>query len=746
MRRHPIPAPSSPPRPARSPRPSRRQFLQGGLALGAGLVIGFRWDGAGSALASGPAATGAAEGFAPNAFLRIAPDSSVTVIAKHIEFGQGTYTGLATLVAEELDGDWTRVRVVSAPADASLYNNLFFGPVQGTGGSTAMANSWNQLRQAGATARAMLVAAAASRWEVPAGEITVEKGVVHHPASGREASFGELAAAASALEAPADVELKDPSRFQLIGRDGLPRVDVPAKTDGSARFTFDVSLPGMLTALIARPPRFGGAVASFDDRTARKVPGVRDVVAVPAGVAVVADSFWAAKKGRDALTVEWDDSRAEKRGTAEILAEYRQLAAQPGRVVRHEGDVDAAFAGAARVLTAEYEFPYLAHAPMEPLGCVIRLDGDGCEVWAGSQLQTVDQGVIAATLGLAPGQVKLHTLLAGGSFGRRATPVGDVAGEAASIARALSSREATAGAPVKLLWTREDDIRGGRYRPLYLHRLRAALDGDGQLVAWQHRIVGQSILKGTSFEAALVRDGVDQTSIEGAATLPYGIPNLRVELHTTEVGVPVLWWRSVGHTHNAFSTETFLDEVAAAAGADPVALRRVLLAGHPRHLGVLELAAARADWGRPLPPGKARGVAVHESFSSFVAQVVEISLDERGLPKVERVVAAVDCGVAINPNNIRAQIEGGLGYGLGAALHDEVTLEEGRVVPSNFHDYRSLRIHEMPRVEVHIVPSAEAPTGVGEPGLPPIAPAVANAYFKLTGKAVHRLPFRHLAS
>lgn len=717
--------------------PSRRQVLQAGLALGAGLVIGFRW--APRAAAASPAA-GEGGVFAPNAFLRIAPDGTVTVISKHIEFGQGTYTGLATVLAEELDADWRQVRVESAPADASRYANLAFGTAQGTGGSTAMANSWQQLRRAGATGRAMLVAAAAGAWGVPAGEITVDAGRLSHAASGRSATFGELAEAAAALEPPAEVELKDPADFKLIGRLNLPRVDVPSKTDGSARFTMDVKRPGMLTALIARPPRFGGTVSSFDDRAARAVAGVREVVAVPAGVAVLADSFWAAKKGRDALSVEWDESGAEKRGTPELLAEYRRLAGQPGKVARKDGDATGALDGASKVLEAEYEFPYLAHAPMEPMGCAIELTDGGCRVWAGSQLQTVDQAVIAATLGLEPGQVDLHTLLAGGSFGRRGTPNGDVAGEAASVVKAIGGK-----APVKLLWTREDDIRGGRYRPLYVHRLRAGLDAAGKLVAWEHRIVGQSILKGTPFEPFLVHDGIDHTSVEGAVDLPYAVPNLQVELHTTEVGVPVLWWRSVGHTHNAFSTETFLDQVARAVGRDPLELRRSLLAEHPRHLAVLELAAEKAGWGTPLPAGKARGLAVHASFSSFVAEVAEISLGEDGLPRVERVVCAADCGIAINPDNLKAQMEGGLGFGLGAALHDEVTLDEGRVVQSNFHDYRALRLHEMPRVEVHVVSSTAAPTGAGEPGVPPIAPAVANAYLQLTGKPVHRLPFRHLA-
>ncbi|MGH7314266.1 MAG: molybdopterin cofactor-binding domain-containing protein [Candidatus Rokuibacteriota bacterium] len=707
---------------------TRRRFLQGSAAAGMGLLVGFdlpvRW-----------AAAQTGDVLAPNAFVRIAPDNTVTIIAKHIEFGQGTYTGLATILAEELDADWSQVRVESAPADATRYNNLLFGAVQGTGGSTAIANSWEQLRKAGATARAMLVAAAAREWNVPAAEITVERGVLAHARSGRRATFGELASKAATLPPPADVTLKDPKDFKLIGR-RLPRLDSRAKTDGTAQFTMDVYLPDMLTALIARPPRFGARVRTFDAAAALRVKGVTDVVQVPAGIAVLARSFWAARKGRQALKIDWDESGAERRGSEELFAAYRGLARQPGARARRDGDPEAAIAGAARVLDAIYAFPYLAHAPMEPLDCVVRLTSDGCEVWAGSQLQTVDQQVVAAVVGLPPDKVRVHTLLAGGSFGRRATPNGDVAGEAASIAKAIGGRQA-----VKLVWTREDDITGGRYRPLYVHRLRAGLDPTGRLVGWEHRIVGQSILKGTFFESVMVKNGIDPTSVEGATTLPYDIPNLGVELHTTEVGVPVLWWRSVGSTHTAFSTETFLDELAHAAGRDPVDLRRTLLKHHPRHLGVLELAAQKAGWDVPLPRGRARGIAVHESFSSFVAQVAEVSLGHDGRPKVERVVCAVDCGVAVNPDVIRAQMEGGIGYGLAAALWSEITLVEGRVQQSTFHDYRPLRIEEMPQVEVYIVPSAAPPTGVGEPGVPPIAPAVANALFHLTGRRVRSLPF-----
>lgn len=716
---------------AKSATPSRRQVLKAGAIAGAGLILGV-------ALPRGPRPARAAAdagALAPNAFVRIAPDDSVTVLAKHIEFGQGSHTGLATLVAEELDADWEQIRVEAAPADAALYNNLHWGPVQGTGGSSSIANSYDQLRQAGATARALLIEAAAKDWKVPAGEITVEKGMVRHAGSGKESGFGALVETANGLPVPAEVGLKDPKDFTLIGHD-VPRKDSPDKVRGRAQFTIDVQRPGMLTALLARPPRFGGKVASFDASAALAVEGVTDVVQVPRGIAVVAKDFWSAKKGRDALSVEWDESEAETRGTAEILAQYHELAEQPGDIVRNEGESEAAIAGAAKVLEATYEFPFLAHAPMEPLNAVAELGPDGLDIWAGSQIQTVDQGTAAAIAGLDPSQVRIHTQLAGGSFGRRATPHADMVSEAVSIAVAIGGK-----APVRLQWTREDDVQGGSYRPMYVHKLRAGLDESGKLVGWQHRIVGQSILKGTPFEGALVQNGIDQTSVEGANTLPYAIPNMTVDLHTTDVRVPVLWWRAVGSTHTAFSTEAFIDELAEAAGQDPVAFRLAMLEQHPRHRGVLALAAEKIGWGQSRPEGRGIGISVHESFNSFVAEAAEVSLDDSGQLKVHKVVCAVDCGVPVNPDVIKAQMEGGIGFGLGAVLHDAITLDGGLVEQSNFHDYLPIRIEEMPEIEVHIVPSGDAPTGVGEPGVPPIGPAVANALYAVTGKRVRSLPF-----
>jgi isoquinoline 1-oxidoreductase beta subunit len=722
---------------ARGIRSGRRDFLKAGAAIGAGLTLGVYLRGAAAQTAKGATT----DLFEPNAFVRIGSDNSVTVIAKHLEMGQGTYTGLATLVADELDAAWTQVRVEGAPVDAKRYNNLLWGPMQGTGGSSAIANSFEQMRQAGAAARAMLVAAAAKRWRVAPESIKVKDGLISH-ASGKKATFGELAAAAAGMPVPTDVKLKSPQDFGLIGK-RVPRKDTRAKSTGTAQFTQDVQLPGMLTAVVAHPPRFGAIAKHVDASAARQVAGVRGVVETPGGVAVVATGFWSAKKGRDALKIEWDETQAFRKSSTAIVEEYRSLAASAGTVARNDGDSAGAFGLSARTLEATFEFPYLAHAAMEPMNCVVKLDADGCEVWNGEQFQTVDQMAVAEVVGLKPEQVKINMLYAGGSFGRRANPGSDYVREAASIAKALAS-SGKSGTPVKLVWTREDDMRAGYYRPVYVHAIKAGLDSSGNIVAWQHRIVGQSILTGTPF-AMMVKDGVDATSVEGASNLPYAIPNLRVELHSPTQRVPVQWWRSVGSTHTAYSTETFIDELAVAAGKDPVAFRRTLLAKEPRHLGVLELAASKAGWSTPLAPGKAgekrgRGIAVHKSFDTYVAQVAEVTVKKDGTFTVDRVVCAVDCGIAVNPDVIRAQMEGGIGYGLAAALHSAITLKDGVVEQSNFHDYLPLRINEMPRVEVYIVSSTEKPTGVGEPGTPVIAPAVANALATATGKRLRSLP------
>lgn len=719
-----------------APGVSRRRFLKVVGLSGAGFMIGSLASEYAGALDQTAAMDAGVSGDSVTdlgPFIRIGADDTVTVIIKHLDKGQGVTTGLPTIVAEELDADWAQMRAEFAPADASRYNNLFFGPVQGTGGSTSVANSWEQLRQAAAGARAMLVGAAAARWGVLPAEITVRSGVVRHEGSGSEARFGDLAAEAVGVKPPAAPVLKQPEAFTLIGKH-LPRLDSPAKTDGSAEFTIDVQRPGMLTAVVAHPPKFGARVASFDGTAARKVAGVLEVVEIPRGVAVVAGDFWSAKKGRDALIVRWDESGAEQRSSDALMKLLESSFEQPVLNARNDGDVDQALASADRVLKKRYRFPYLAHAAMETMDCVVELSDGRCDIWTGSQMPTVDQGLAAAISGLEPSQVYIHTRFAGGSFGRRAVPNSDYLVEAVMIAKAMAGQ-----APLKLIWTREDDMQAGFYRPMSYHELEGALDAEGRITAWRHRAVVQSLLIGTSFEV-FVEDGLDETAVEGARDLPYAIPNLRVDWQPVETGVPVLWWRSVGHTQNGFVTEAFLDELAEAAGKDPLQLRRELLEDHPRHRAVLELAAEKAGWNSNPGPGRGRGIAVHESFGSFVAEVVEVTVLDGGRFTVDRVVCAVDCGIAVNPDVIRAQMEGGIGYGLSAALREEITLDNGVVAEQNFDRYRPLRINEMPAIEVHIVASAEAPTGVGEPGTPPVAPALANALHAATGRRITRLP------
>jgi isoquinoline 1-oxidoreductase subunit beta len=716
---------------------TRRQFLKLTTLAGSGLTLGMLLPGCGRGAGTGAATAPDAALVMP--FVHIAPDNSVTVLCKHLECGQGVWTGLPAVVAEELDASWEQMRVASAPAQVPLYGNLAAGgKMQFTGGSTALANSWMQLRQAGATARAMLVSAAAAAWQVPAAEISVQEGVLRHASSNRQASFGELAGRAAQQPVPGRVQLKDPANFRIIGREHLPRLDSRAKSSGKQQFAIDVMLPGMMTAVVARPPRFGGKVASFDASKAKQVPGVVEVVQIPRGVAVVARDTYAARKGRDALSVTWDESAAEKRGTQELLSSYRAAAGGKQAVtVASHGDVEEALRHAVHRVEGEFEFPYLAHASMEPLTAVCQLSADKCELWAGCQFQTVDQANAAAACGLKPEQVVINTLAAGGTFGRRANPDSDYIAEVASIAKATNGKY-----PVRLIWTREDDITGGRYRPLNLHRITAGIGKDGK-VAYRQRVVGQSLLAGTPFAPLMTQHDLDPTAVEGNAAEEYDLDYAEVSWTPAQVGVPVLWWRSVGHTHMAFSKEVIIDELAQAAGEDPVAFRLKLLGKHPRHAGVLKLVAEKAGWSQPFVAGKGRGrgVAVHESFGSVTAQVAEVSVSGDRI-SVERVVCAVDCGIAVTPDVVRAQMEGSIGYGLSAALYGRITLTDGRVDQTNFHQYQVLRINEMPKlIEVHIVPSGNAPSGVGEPGTPPIAPAVANAVRAATGIRLRTLPF-----
>jgi isoquinoline 1-oxidoreductase beta subunit len=708
---------------------SRRGFLKAGALAGGGLILGVYLPELGS---RADAAGEKVKSFMPNAFVRIGTDDTVTVIVNHSEMGQGPYTSFPMVVAEELEADWSKVRSEAAPVDP-VYNHTVYG-MQMTGGSTSTWSEWERLRKAGAAARVMLISAAAETWKVKPTECRAENGHIIHAASGRKLSFGQLAEKAAGLKPPREVALKDPKNFKIVGKP-IKRLDTPDKTNGKAVFGLDVQAPGMLVAVVARPPVFGGKVKSFKADKARAVPGVRHVIEIERGVAVVADGFWPAKKGRQALEIVWDEGPLATRHSRAQGEEYADLAKKPGTTARKEGDVAAALAKAAKTFEAVYDLPYLAHATMEPMNCVADVRADSCEVWVGTQFQTGDHHAAAQEAGLKPAQVKLHTMLCGGGFGRRAVPDNHFVREAVQLSKVVK-------APVKVIWTREDDMRGGYYRPRAYHSVRAGLDAGGAPVAWQQRIVSQSILAGTPFEAVAVKDGLDETSVEGAKDIPYQVPNILVDWQKAPGGVPVLWLRSVGHTHTAFVVETFLDELAQAAGKDPFEFRRTLLANQPRHKRVLEFVAEKAGWGKPLPEGRGRGIAVHESFGSYVAHVAEVSVTKEGQPRVHRVVCAIDCGPVVNPDTVRAQLEGGVVFGLSAALYGEITFEKGRVKQRNFHDYPLLRMHEMPAVEAHVVPSTEKMGGVGEPGVPPVAPAVANALFAVTGKRVRRLPIR----
>jgi isoquinoline 1-oxidoreductase beta subunit len=715
---------------AASTRIPRRDFLKTSASIGSGLCIAAYIPELAARTLENPLASSAV--FAPNAFVRISPDDSVTIIANHSEMGQGVYTSLPMLLNEELESDWSKIKVEPAPVDAA-YNHTVFG-LQMTGGSTTTPSEWERFRKMGAMARLMLIDAAAQKWNVPASECTVEKGVVIHKASGRKATYGSLVAAASQSKPPTDIPLKDPKQFTLIGK-SVRRLDTPSKTNGTAQFGLDVRIPGMLFALVARPPVFGGKVVSFDATETLKIKGVRAVEQIPSGVAVIATAFWPAKLGREKLKITWDDGENANLSTPQMLADFSKQSASPGNIAKKTGDPSAALASAAKSITAEYDVPYLAHCMMEPLNCVVDLRADSCELWTGTQFETVDRASAARVAGLPPEKVKLNTTLLGGGFGRRANVASDFVVEAVHVAR-------VAKAPVKVIWTREDDLAGGWYRPMWHDRFAAGLDAQGNPVAWTHTIVGQSILTGTAFEPYGVKDGIDSASVEGAADLLYGIPNLQVDLHSPKIGVPVQWWRSVGHSHTGFSVEGFFDEVAHAGGKDPYELRRTLLANQPRMLAVLNLVAEKGGWGKPLAPGRGRGIATHFSFDTYVAQVVEASVEKDGTVRVHRVVCAVDCGRTINPDIVKAQMEGGIVFGLTAALKTEITLENGRVQQHNFYDYPMLRMFESPEIEVHIVPSEQSPTGVGEPSVPPVAPALTNAIFAVTGKRIRRLPIR----
>jgi isoquinoline 1-oxidoreductase beta subunit len=707
---------------------SRRSFIKSTALVAGGLVVAFsipqakRFMGVANAAEAMPLP-------APNAFLRIGADDSITVMMAHSEMGQGVWTTLPMLIADELDADWSKIKVEHAPA-APAYIHTAYG-IQITGGSSTTWSEFDRYRQAGALTRALLLEAAAKQWKVPVTALRTENGFVINGT--QKLSYGKLVETASQLPTPASVTLKKPEQWKFIGK-ATKRLDSKEKINGTAKFGQDVQFEGLKVAMVARAPVFGTQLKNVDDAAARKVPGVIKVVNVPTGVAVIAEHYWAAKQGREALKLEWALAGHDKPDTAALVKQYQALAQKPGVQAAKAGDVSAASKQTKHTVTAEYVLPYLAHAPMEPLNCAVKISDQGCEIWTGTQMQTTDQASAAKILGLKPEQVKIHTQFLGGGFGRRANPRADFVSEAVEVAKA-------AGMPVKTVWSREDDIKGGFYRPMFVHKASVALDKQGKPLAWQHTLVGQSIIKGTPFEGVMIKDGIDATSVEGVADSPYvkGTPNHEVQLHSVQSDVPVLWWRSVGHSHSGFVMESLIDELAHASKQDPLAYRRQLLKDHPRHLAALNLAADKAGWGKSLPKGVFRGIAVHESFGSYVAQVAEVSVKD-GEVKVHRVVMAIDCGLAVNPDGVKAQMESCVAFALGAALSSEVSFKDGQVEQSNFHNYQVLRMKDMPKVEVHIVPSTEKMGGVGEPGVPPLAPAVTNAIFAATGKRIRRLP------
>ena len=714
---------------------SRRSFLVRTAAVGAGLAVGAYINRhSGESLVAMPLddSENVNLEWEPQAFVRIDADSRITVLSKHTEMGQGIYTGLATIVAEELDAAWEQMHVESAPVDTATYMNLNWGE-QATGGSSGLANSFEQLRQVGAATRALLLDAAAREWNVPVDELTISVGIVQHEATGNMSPFGDLVEQAALLPVPETVQPKPIENYRFSQKDIL-RVDIADKTNGNALFTQDFSVPGMKIAVVAHAPRFGGVVASFDDTEAKAVTGVSQVVEIPTGVAVIADNFWAAQTARDLLAIDWDESAAIKQSSSEIIDSFKELAKSEGVVARDEGSIVDGVAASSNTVEAEFQYPMLAHASLEPLNYVIQWSGDRCRIWAGTQMQSADQLNAAEILGIPVENVEIKTLLAGGGYGRRGCA--DYSREAMQIAKALGPT----GTAVKLTWTREDDMRAGMYRPLNYHRLRVDTDSKGNIVAWQHRLVGQSIASQTM--PAWINNGIDSMSVSGAYDWLYDIPNIRVDSHSPELPIPVLWYRGVGATHTVFSVETIIDAVALQVGREPLEYRLDMLGNQPRMAAVAQLAAEKADWGEALPAGHGRGIAICKMRGSYLAQVAEVSVHDDGSFSVDRVVTAIDCGTVLNPDVVRAQLEGGTGFGLSSALGDAITLRDGYVEQSNFDTYPVLRIDQMLDVEAHIMPSTEAPTGVGELATMAVSAAVANALHAVTGKRYYSLPIR----
>lgn len=700
---------------------TRRGFVRTASAASAGLVIAFYLDGCAPDV-SRPVGT-----VTPNAWLRIGSDDGILVIVDRSEMGQGVATALPMILAEELEADWSKIRIEFAPADP-VYNNPLFG-FQGTGGSSSVRAAFTPLREAGASARELLKLAAAEEWSVAPASLRAERGEIIHDGSGRRASYGALVATAMTLTAlPEKVPLKDPKDWTILGT-RTARLDTASKVDGTARFGIDVKVDGMLVAVIARSPVFGGKVASFDATRAKAVAGVKHVVQVSSGIAVVATGYWPAQKGRAALDITWDEGKHASVSDASIAALFATKARGRAAQARHDGDAAGAVARAATKLEATYDAPFLAHATMEPMNATAHVRADGVDIWAPTQFQTGAQGLGAAIGGVTADKVKVHTTYLGGGFGRRFEM--DVIQEALEVSKAISG-------PAKVVWSREDDIRHEFYRPASHHVLRAGLDAAGQPTGWTHRVVAPSIMSRVFPQT--VQNGLDAEAVEGAVGLPYAIPNVHVDYAMADTGIPVGFWRSVNHSYNGFVVESFIDELAHAAGKDPYEYRRALLGNAPRHRRVLELAATKAGWGTPLPEGRARGIAVFKAFESWVAEVAEVSLGADGSPRVHRVVCAVDCGPVVNPAIVEAQIRSGVVYGLTAALTGRISIDRGRVVEGNFNDYPLLTLAQMPVIDVHIVPSTESQGGVGEPGTPPIAAAVCNAIFALNGKRIRQLP------
>jgi isoquinoline 1-oxidoreductase beta subunit len=706
---------------------SRREFLSASAALGGGLLIGFT---------TGPS-IGAAAGapFTPNAFIRIGSDGQIVLTMPYVEMGQGTYTSIPMLIAEELEVDLRQVRVEHAPPNEKLYGNPLLGGIQATGNSNAIRASWQPLRQAGAAARTMLVSAAAKRWNADPASCRAQSGEVRHASTGRRLKYGELATDAARLPVPESVLLKRPQDFKLIGT-RAKRLDTPAKVNGTAVYGIDARPPGVKIATLAQSPVFGGRVKSVDDAAAKKVKGVRQIVRLDDAVAVVADHMGAAKKGLAALVIEWDGGPHAKLDTKQIVDELEKATLNPGAVAQNIGNIESAMASAVTKVEATYQVPFLAHATMEPMNCTVHVRKDGCEVWVGNQVIPRAQATAAKTTGLPLDKVVVHNHLIGGGFGRRL--------EIDGVTRAVQIAMQVEG-PVKVVWTREEDIQHDMYRPCFFDRISAGLDGKGMPVAWNHRFAGSSVI--ARWIPPAFSNGLDPDTTEGAIDLVYALPNLHVEyLRVEPPGIPTAFWRSVGPSHNVFVTESFVDELAAAAKQDPVAYRRALLDKAPRAKAVLELAAEKAGWGKPLPQGVGRGVSVQHAFATYLAQVAEVEVAKDGAVRVRRVVCAVDCGTVVNPDTVRAQIQSGIIFGITAALRGEITLKGGRVEQSNFHDYPMLRMNETPAIEVHIVNSVEAPGGVGETGTSAAPPALTNAIFAATGKRIRKLPVANQAA